>query len=690
MAGLNVGAAGLVPVQSLSDMLEQERREAETKNNTPVVQSLAHHVRAFWSTAQMAKMQTVEERLLKNLRQRRGEYEADVLAEIAKTNGSTIYMMITGAKCSAASAWLKDTLLGARDEKPWTIDPSPIPDLPPDVKERAVAEATQQAMVMYNTGMPVDQNVMMDIASGIKDRLLQETRREAKKRTERMELKMEDQMAEGGFNEAFMAFLDDLTTFPSAIIQGPIMKNRPTMQWQLGQDGNFTPVVTQSVKPTWARVDPFMWYPAPHCAGINDGDAIHRHHLTRQALNEMIGVPGYNDAAIRAVLEEYGKGGLRDWLYVDTAKAQAEGKSVSAVMSAPSGTIDALQYWGSVQGKMLLDWGMDPKQIADPTQEYHCEVWLIGRWVIKAILNYDPFYRKPYFKASFEEIPGSFWGNAVPDKMRDCQAMCNYAARAIANNMGLSSGPQVGFNTDRLPGGEDLTELFPWKIWQFTSDPYGSTAKPIEFFQPASVAGELLQIFDKFSIRADEDTGIPRYMTGDNAGIGGAGRTASGMSMLMGNAGKTIKQVVANVDTYVIKPLVERLYFFNMRYSDDQDLKGDVNIIPRGANSLVVKDSAQVRRNEFLQTVINSPIVQQVVGIEGVAALLREQAKTLDMDADKIVPDPDTLRAQQAALLAQQQVMLPAPGGALGAPPGNNEPLMTGEPATDNFAPQPV
>ena len=46
-----------------------------------------------------------------------------------------------------------------------------------------------------------------------------------------------------------------------------------------------------------------------------------------------------------------------------------------------------------------------------------------------------------------------------------------------------------------------------------------------------------MAVFEKFSQLADEYTGIPRYMAGIE-GASGAGRTASGMSMLMGNAGR--------------------------------------------------------------------------------------------------------------------------------------------------------
>ena len=236
--------------------------------------------------------------------------------------------------------------------------------------------------------------------------------------------------------------------------------------------------------------------------------------------------------------------------------------------------------------------------------------------------------------------------------------------------------------------------MAPWKTWQFSSDPMGSNSPAIEFFQPQSISGELMQIFDKFSARADEDTGIPRYITGDNAGVGGAGRTASGMSMLMGNAGKTIKQVIFNIDTHVLQPLIERLYMHNMMHADDPDLKGDVNIAARGANSLVVKDAAQTRRTEFLQVALSSPVVQQIIGQEGIAALLHEQAKTLDMDADEIVPSSEAMKLKQFQdMMAQAMNPQPPtaqPGEAQQAnPQQNKQQLMTGEPVTDNMGAPP-
>ena len=250
------------------------------------------------------------------------------------------------------------------------------------------------------------------------------------------------------------------------------------------------------------RVDPFDIYPAPDATTIDDGYLIERHRLSRAELVNLRSVEGYSASAINAVLDEYGKGGLHEWLCVDYERQEAEGKALQA-MSNPSELIDALQYWGSVQGKMLLDWGVDESEVEDPLAEYHIEAWLIGRWVIKATVNPDPLHRKPYYKTSWENIPGCFWGKSIPELCADTQAVCNAAARALVNNMSLSSGPQVAYDVSRLPVGENLSQMYPWKIWQFKDNGTGgATVQPISFFQPQSNAAELMGIYEKFATLA--------------------------------------------------------------------------------------------------------------------------------------------------------------------------------------------
>jgi hypothetical protein len=154
--------------------------------------------------------------------------------------------------------------------------------------------------------------------------------------------------------------------------------------------------------------------------------------------------------------------------------------------------------------------------------------------------------------------------------------------------------------------------------------------------------------------------------------------------MLMGNAGKAIKQVIANIDLGVMTPMLERLYDHNMQYSEDAELKGDVQIVARGASSLVNKDNAQVRRNEFLAATAN-PIDMSIVGVQGRAAILREVAKTLDMDVDKVVPSMTKMQQQMAAQQAMQQPQQGTP--AKPASMAGGQSLQDGTSATDNFSP---
>lgn len=680
-----ISLGGFVNVQSATQVLAQQtadaRARASTQAQQPVVQNLAHYVRECWSKAKQAKM-PVERRMLRAVRARRGEYDPEKLAQIREQGGSEIYMMLFSTKARQAGALMRDVLIGAGTEKPWTLRPTAEPDLDPATVQQIMESVYSIVQEAEMSGLPLDMEAIRQMLRDAKASAESKVMDEARLKVSRMERKMEDQMQEGGFLEALDQFIDDLTMFPTAFLKGPVVRKRPRMAWVPAGD-DYDLQVTDKLVPEWERVDPFNIYPAPWSRGVNDAWLIERHKLSKQDLEALIGVEGYSDDAIRAVIDEVGQGGLHEWLSIDSERQTAEGRNDNTA-TFTSDLIDAVQFWGPVTGKMLVDWGMPASSIKDPAKSYEAEVWLIGSHVIKAALNRDPVKRRPYFATGYERVPGCFWHNSLFSIVEDCQDMCNAAARALANNMGIASGPQVWINVDRMPPDAEISTLYPWKIHQTTSDPMGSTAAPMGFFQPSSNAPELMSVFEKFSQLADEVSGIPRYMTGTE-GTPGAGRTASGLSMMIGNASKTIKNVVSNLDVNVIEPAIKFQYFWNMRYSEDRDLKGDVNIVARGALSLTTKEAAQVRRNEFLQATAN-PIDLQIVGMEGRAHLLREAAKSLDMDTDKIIPPESVLKARQA-LMQQAQMQQQAVAQQQEAAQGNGQELANGAPVTDNFQP---
>jgi hypothetical protein len=651
MAGLvNFTSNGTLDAQ---DAERAAQAAAQARQDTPYILSLAAHVRKCWEQARDAKL-PIERGMLKALRQRKGEYEPEKLNQIKEAGGSEIYMMITETKCRGAESWLRDILL---DEGmvPFAIKPTPDPEMPPDFVQTVTAAIAQKIIGVIQSGMPIDQMVMKQMEEQAKDDVRQNVIKDATDRAERHQRFITDQFIEGGMVDAFDAFLSDLTTYPLAILKGPTVRRVRTLDWTRQPNGSFSPEVTEKLAPTYSRVDPFRFYVEPGITRLTDGYTIEHHKLSDADISDLIGVPGYDEDALRAVLDE---GNNSEWLWsAEYTKSDLENKY--NIWRSESGKYDALEFWGRVSGKLLREWGLDTDEVPDTAKMYDANVWLVGRWVIKATLNYDPLGDKPYRCTSFVKRPGSFWGSGIPELIEDVQAMCNASARALANNMGIASGPQVEVTTDRLPQGAKVSGMYPWKIWQTLSDPMGSGQPAIRFNQPDDRSAPLMSVYQNFARMADEQSGVPAYVYGDGQ-VGGAGRTASGLSMLMGSAGKGIRQVVMHTDFEVIGPTVTAQYNWNMQYVDREDIKGDCEIIPRGAVTLANRDQLNVRRVEFLQATAN-PIDAEIVGIPGRAAILREVAKGLAMPVDDIVPSDEQLDIQVE--LKKQQEMMAAQAG---------------------------
>jgi len=644
-------ALQIIPVASASKLEKEAKRKNEKNQQRPIIVGLASHVRKRWIVMRDHKKDDIEERLTKAARARNMQYSATKMAEIKSQGGSEIFMGIVSTKCRTATAWLRDTLLGTGTDKPWSISATPIPDVPPDIINTLQGIMQQNLMQFYaQGGEAVDPSNLKQLASGMKDTAMRTMKHEAEKRVDRMEMKMEDQLIEGGFVKALFEFTNDIATYPFATLKGPVPRKRKVLEWG---EGGLVPAET--VRDEWERVDPYKFYWAPWGDDIQNMPIIEVHHLTREDVEAMIGVEGYDEDAVRSLLSDFGEQGL-DWLDRDDDDLEdLEGKDFD---EGHSDLVAAIQLWDSIPGHLLIEWGLKEKEIEDPQRSYPCEVWMVNNTVIKAVLNYDQLGRKPYYVTSFEKVPGRIDGNGVADLCMDAQSMCNAAARSLSNNMGISSGPQVGVNVSRLPAGEDITQMYPWKIWQFQQSEYGDASQPINFFQPDSNAGALMAVFDRFMDIADEITGIPKYMTGQH--VPGAGRTSSGLSMLISNAGKSIKQVIANIDHDVLTPMLERQYQRNLRYSDDPDLIGDVQIIAKGAMSLVVKEAESVRKTEFLRLVLESPVAQEIVGLPGTAELMRDLAGNLNSNVDRLVPSREDVekKQQQQQLMQQQQMMM--------------------------------
>jgi hypothetical protein len=646
---------GLQQLEQRHQQRAPAQSDMATRENEP---ALVSHVRKAWGVNKLYK-QRVDLRLLGCLRARRGVYSAAEISQRQTAGGvNLIWYDLTETKCRAASAWVRDIVMPAT-ERAWGLDPTPIPDLPMPIKEGVVRKALSQAEeVMAQAAeagggvMPQDEfrDMVAEFGEKLRSEAEQTYKKAAARRARRMETQIADRMAQGNWNEAMDAFVEDFCTYPAAILKGPIYQRHKRLSWGDG----WKPQVNDDAVQSWEAVSPFDVYPAPAATSPQEGDFIERIRFFRKELYALKGLPGYRDDQIDLALRDYTKGYLDGWLWTEAERQRLTSESMYMWISPP-GVIDALNYYGSVPGWMLLSWGVEGVDPEDPMREYEVNLLLVGQYLVFAALNPNPLGERPFRRACYDEIPGAFWGRSIPELCETSQKFCNLAGSAMADNVVMASGPMVWIHADRLADGEQTLEIIPWKVWQLKDAGMGSGTNPgIGFFQADDNTTNLAKVLDFWELKADDATGIPRYSYGNDQVAGAAG-TATGLSMLMNSAAKGLRRAIGSIDLNVIGPTVGDTFVNEMLYNPDESIKGDCIPVPRGANAILIKDMAQQRRMEFLQLTAN-PIDMAIIGNRGRASLLRETASAMELP-DDVVPDEEKLTAMEEAQAQQQEAM---------------------------------
>lgn len=620
------------------------------------VTNLASHVTKLWELAVREKS-NAHQAMIDSLDQYNARYSPAKLAEIRKMGGSEVFVALTTTKCNAAISWLQDILFQP-NSRPWDVEPTPIPELPPEIESQITQQTIEECvMILQQNAMLAGQQdvaqLIMDHKHHISKRVIRKLKERSKEILEEAKLKIDDQLWEGGWYHALKTCLFDLVVLKLATIKGPVYRKVKRFNRTLNRmTGQYENSVTEEIMPTFERVSPFNIYPLPGVTDIRKGGVFEKMTLTRSDLYDLIGVEGFNEDAIRAVLSEFATGGLKDWTSFDSSATRAKTDNM-ANETMQTEDIDCLAFWGSISGKLLIEYGVE--EVDDPERDYQVCLWKIGRHVIKAMLNPDPLGETIYSSAGYSDLPDSFWKKNLPELISDLQQICNATARAICNNSAMASGPMVEVDIARVTVEQGQPFIYPWKVIEST-DTMMSGSNAVKFYQPQVIVEQLMSVFDYYSKLADQYS-VPSFAHGDT-NIGGAGNTASGLSQLMGAANRIIKSVLANLDT-MIESSITRLYRYNITYEPDMSKIGDLSIAAKGSAALMEREQKMVRRNEFLAAT-NNPLDAQIMGLEGRRELLYESAKTHNFDnLERILPEKDVfdeMMQQNTQMMMQQQL----------------------------------
>jgi hypothetical protein len=449
----------------------------------------------------------------------------------------------------------------------------------------------------------------------------------------RMEKLIHDQIEESNGSSEIRNSLFEASLFGTGIIKGPFNFSKTLNRWEEDDSGNraYNPLVVRVPRIEFVSIWDF--FPDPNATNIAECEYIfHRHKMNRTQLRSLAKLPYFDKDAIREALE-IGP----DYIEKDYETALKDDQRTEANGSEQ---FEVLEYWGVMDAEYARQVGMEIPEEIDNLDEVQINAWICNGKMLRSVINPFTPFRLPYHSFPYERNPYSFFGIGVAENMDDSQKIMNGHARMAIDNLALSGSVVFDVDETALVGGQSM-EIYPGKIFRRQAGVPGQAINGLKF---PNTTQENMMMFDKFRQLADEQTGIPSYSHGQT-GVQSMTRTASGMSMLLGAASLNIKTVIKNLDDFLLKPLGESYFQWNMQFLETQlGIKGDLEVKATGTNSLMQKEVRSQRLTMFLQTAQN-PAIAPFIKMN---KLISELAYSLDLDPEELINDPE-----EAALMAQ-------------------------------------
>lgn len=588
---------------------EEELGDAERIRKAGLAVALAQHVRTAFAAAynhrntSLDYKNSLSERLLTCKRLYEGYYDDTRLASIKKAGGSQAYENIVAPKVQDLVSWMLDIFFG-KSERPYGLNPSPIQNIPPDAP---------------------------DITPESWDQFIKDLQKEAELKAKRMEKIIEDQLDESQFDSAMADFFVNFAIYPYAVLKGPVVLHTEiyTVENGIGR-------VLDDFMLSQDNISPFDFYKAPFARTVQEGYTLELANISRDDLEAQRGQEGWNDDEINAVLEDELPVNERSYL-TDQPIENRDGISDNSLCG--------IWMYDDIRGQKLIDWGA--KWATDPDAWYASCVYLIGHHVVYSAANPDPMGRKPYYVSSFRSIPGSWCGIGLPELIEEKQNAINSAVRHLCTHLAVLRSPSPVIDESAIDKGTfNLSKWVPGDPIIFKSAKLhnqGSAIKPVDWMVMPTAHTAFMEAIQMFNNDLDNITLVPRFAHG-SADMGGATNTMGGLRSLMESAARGIKTSINTIYRQVVCPLIEAINRHNIAHLPNAiylSAKGDFKAQARGLVAMMIQESADERMSMLLDQAIKSPIVQEIIGKEGIADMLRINYERSNIG--DIVPAKETI-----------------------------------------------
>jgi len=643
----------------MEDNFLQPADDESVEINKPEEQmpGLAGHIRSKFQDAEHGRF-IHEKKWLQAYKNFRGIY--DTTTQYRDSERSQVFIKITKTKVLAAYGQIIDILFNNK-QFPIVVEPTPIPE---GIAETAHLKTPIDDVVepygFSGDGreIPAGASDPEQFGKAYENLPLEEGPSKAgepqvspaQKAALAMQKLIHDQLLDTNATTVFRNSIFESCMLGTGVIKGPFNHYKRVHKWSSEEDGKrYDPY--EKLVPRLEHVSCWDFHPDPSATSIDDCEyVIERHRMTRQQLRGLINKPYFDPEQIEDAIA---KGpNYQDKYYEDTIREDESQEHYQ------ENRYEILEYWGVLDAKFAREVGLDIAQDMGELEQVQINAWVCGNSVIRCVLNPFTPARIPYSAFPYEVNPYQLWGVGVAENMEDAQLLMNGHVRMAIDNLALAGNLVFDVDEASLVPGQNM-DIFPGKIFRRQSGVTGTAINGLKF---PNTAGENLQMYQISRQLADEETGLPSIMHGQT-GVSGTGRTAAGLSMLLGGASLSLKTVIKNIDDYLLKPIGECYFQWNMQFNKNTpDIEGDLEIKPSGSVGVMQKEIRSQRLTALLQTVAN-PMLAPFIKLPN---LMKELAIAQDIDPDKMVND-----ISEAQIYAQ---MLQGLQNAQQPPSQNNSP----------------
>ena len=527
---------------------------------------------------------------------------------------SKVTMKITRTKVAAAVARLKE--IGFK----WDIKPTPEPNMIDYTPAQLRQQLTEILGSMQNKDLAAQIQSEMDVEA-----MMQQVKDLAKGRSEKMKLRIEDDLVEMRHEAMYDQGLLDMSLYGTMIFKGPLTKERRPGRWiRKGGVWGFLDVEPDKklYRPELENVSPWDFYPSPGAWMVEKLDwAIVRNVMGHREVADLVDHPGFDEAEVFAALSDRtGAWVAEPW----ESKLFAANKQTAALGTGMVEKFVVLEWWGYIKVSELRKHGGKVAKVKtwsntnlaweekepDDNEVVIANIWVCGNHVIRAWSTPLKPRRLPFYVVPYERIPKSLWGQGPAWMMEDWQAVMNTVYRAMMDNMAISSMPIGWFDRKRLRP-DDKGDLHPGKMYEVT-DSESLTIPPVQFHFPPNNVAHMRMIAEIARANIQESTSLPDLVSGYQTGAT-HNRTAAGMSMLGGWADTSTRSVQKNIDQEYTRQGIRALYFWEMQFSNDDAIKGDFEVEALGVDSVMADEVLSQRVIQWGAMMQQSPITAKAV-----------------------------------------------------------------------------